>query len=117
MRTTLFADGFHSATMTTYEDPLLRLVVDDNGIEWKLIAYLGDTQIDSVNLGTIRTRFMERIIAKTEGINIPVAMHAAGVPYQTTMLQEFLAETLETVKSMDWIFGPDNPANWSKIDS
>lgn len=66
MRMTLFSDGFHSDTLTTYEDPLLRIKVEDNGISWRMIAYCGKKQIDSVDLERVRTSYMEKIKEDTK---------------------------------------------------
>lgn len=112
MRTTLFSDGFHSDTLTTYEDPLLRIKVEDNGISWRMIAYCGKKQIDSVDLERVRTSYMEKIIANTQGIDISIDMTFQGHVSSTRMLQEYLAEILEIVKGLDYVYGPDNPANW-----
>lgn len=112
---TLFSDGFHSSTLTTYEDPLLILEMYTDGNQWKLNAYLGDKWIDSIDLDKIRTRHMERVIANTKGINIPVRMNYAGMVTGEKMLQEYLAECLDIVKGLDYAFGPNNPANYVEL--
>ena len=42
--------GWYSPTLTTTEDPLLKVYERDNGHSWTISFYVGDTIIDCINM-------------------------------------------------------------------
>lgn len=42
--------GWWAPTLTTTEDPLLKVIEVDNGLSWTITFYVGDNIIDSINL-------------------------------------------------------------------
>jgi hypothetical protein len=42
--------GFNASTLTTVDDPSLRIVERDNGIRWHICFEVDDTSIDYINL-------------------------------------------------------------------
>lgn len=42
--------GFYLPTLTTFEDPKLKVFEMDNGITWTISFYVGEDLIDSINM-------------------------------------------------------------------
>ena len=42
--------GFHKPTLTTVDDPHLKVIETDNGLNWHLKFYCGNELIDLINL-------------------------------------------------------------------
>ncbi len=106
----LFSDGFHSATMSTYEDPAITIQMYTDDYDWTLRAMFYDKQIDSIDLETVRAKYMERVISNTNGINIPVYLNYAGTITGTRPLQEYLSEVLDIAKVLDL-------PQWQNVDN
>ena len=47
---TFIETGWHSPTLTTTEDPLLKVYENDNGYTWTIGFYVGNTIIDCINM-------------------------------------------------------------------
>ncbi len=115
--TTLFYDGFQESTMTTYEDPALSVYLRSDGHYWRVEATVYGKEIDYIDLDKVRGSTLEKIIAKMGECDIMMSMDSVDLEtYEPCLryvsLKQYLIESLETVKGLDYVFGPENPANW-----
>ena len=59
--------GFHQPTLTTFEDPNLKVIEMDNGVTWTISFYVGTELIDTINM-----EYLNLSIVHKNLLNLPV---------------------------------------------
>jgi hypothetical protein len=56
--------GWWAPTLTTPEDPMLKVIETDNGINWMMRFYVGNTLIDCINMEHLRGKEIDSMVKK-----------------------------------------------------
>ena len=59
--------GFHKPTLTTFEDPRLKVLEQDNGNTWTVSFYVGTELIDTINM-----EYLKLYVVHKGVLNLPV---------------------------------------------
>jgi|TARA_R110000822_G_scaffold63780_19_gene156676 hypothetical protein len=64
---TFTTTGFHKPTLTTFEDPSLKVLEQDNGNTWTISFYVGTELIDTINM-----EYLNLYVVHKDLLNLPV---------------------------------------------